>query len=155
MTPERVARPALLDVNVLIALAWPNHIHHPAAKAWFERHHRDGWATTPVSEAGFVRVSSNRAAMQPSTTPALAMELLGEMVRVEGHEFWVDDIPVVTGGRGDSSLIGSHRHVTDGHLVALAERHGGRLMTFDSRITRLLGDRDAALVDVLEGERTR
>ena len=24
----------LLDVNVLIALAWPNHVHHAAAHTW-------------------------------------------------------------------------------------------------------------------------
>ena len=26
---------ALPDVNVLIALAWPNHVHHDAARSWF------------------------------------------------------------------------------------------------------------------------
>lgn len=25
----------LLDVNVLVALAWPNHVHHEAVQAWF------------------------------------------------------------------------------------------------------------------------
>ena len=38
---------ALLDVNVLIALAWPNHVHHVAARAWFEEHREEGWATCP------------------------------------------------------------------------------------------------------------
>ena len=36
---------ALLDVNVLIALVWPNHVHHEAARAWFTRRRKDGWAT--------------------------------------------------------------------------------------------------------------
>ena len=26
---------ALLDVNVLVALAWPNHVHHTQAHRWF------------------------------------------------------------------------------------------------------------------------
>jgi predicted nucleic acid-binding protein len=32
----------LLDVNVLIALAWPNHVHHDLAQTWFERNRRHG-----------------------------------------------------------------------------------------------------------------
>ena len=27
---------ALPDVNVLVALAWPNHVHHEQARGWFE-----------------------------------------------------------------------------------------------------------------------
>ena len=47
---------ALPDVNVLIALAWPNHVHHDAARSWFAESRATGWATCPVTEAGFVRV---------------------------------------------------------------------------------------------------
>lgn len=63
---------ALLDVNVLVALAWTNHVHHEAATSWFRTHGARGWATSPFTEAGFVRVSSNRSAMLTSTTPATA-----------------------------------------------------------------------------------
>jgi predicted nucleic acid-binding protein len=27
---------SLLDVNVLVAFAWPNHVHHAAAQHWFD-----------------------------------------------------------------------------------------------------------------------
>lgn len=36
---------ALLDINVLLALAWPSHQHHAAAHGWFARESRHGWAT--------------------------------------------------------------------------------------------------------------
>jgi predicted nucleic acid-binding protein len=53
------ARPAtaLLDINVLVALAWPNHVHHETALHWFEVNHTYGWATSPLTQSGFVRVS--------------------------------------------------------------------------------------------------
>ena len=35
----------LLDVNVLLALAWPTHQHHGAAHQWFRQESRHGWAT--------------------------------------------------------------------------------------------------------------
>lgn len=148
MTPRRPSRVGLLDVNLLIALAWPNHTHHDRARDWFRRHHRNGWATTPFTEAGFVRVSSNRAAVETATTPHLALQLLARMTAIAGHRFWVDDLTLVTGASGDSELITSYPDVTDAHLLAIAERHHGRLVTLDARIARLVGDRDPAVLDV-------
>lgn len=143
-----VARCALLDVNVLIALAWPNHTHHRTAHTWFEHHQQAQWATTAVTETGFVRVSSNRAAIAAATSPQLAIELLAAMTALGGHEFWVDDVPLVSAGSVDDGLITSHLAVTDAHLLALAERHGGTLVTFDKRIARLLGTHDPAVLSI-------
>ncbi len=92
-------------------------------------------------------MSSNRAAIPTATTPGLARELLSQLTMLPGHEFWVDDVPLVTGRESDLDLLVSHRDVTDAHLLALAERHGGRLVTFDSKLHRLLGERDPALLD--------
>ena len=147
MTAAR--RTALLDVNVLIALAWPNHAHHAAARQWFGTHAQHGWATTPITESGFVRVSSNRAAIPTATSPVLALEVLTAMTGLDRHEFWVDDVARVTAGWGDPVLIRSHRDVTDAHLLSLAERHQGVLVTFDAKIALLLGARPAELVSIL------
>ena len=54
----------LLDVNVLIALTWPNHVHHDAARSWFTEVRNTGWATCPLTEAGFVRISCNPSAVK-------------------------------------------------------------------------------------------
>lgn len=51
----------LLDVNVLLALAWPTHVHHAAAQTWFAQHCHDGWATCQFTELAFARLS-----MQPA-----------------------------------------------------------------------------------------
>jgi uncharacterized protein len=67
---------ALLDVNVLVALAWPNHIHHRAAHRWYAAHRAQGWATCPPTQAGFVRVSSNAKALPGAKSPRDAFELL-------------------------------------------------------------------------------
>lgn len=47
----------LLDANVLLALYDPRHVHHASARSWFED--VDLWATTPLTEAAFVRLVSN------------------------------------------------------------------------------------------------
>ncbi|BBX95934.1 type II toxin-antitoxin system VapC family toxin [Mycobacterium lacus] len=123
---------ALLDVNVLIALSWRNHAHHVAAREWFTRSSSSGWATTPITELGFVRISSNRRLMQVSTTPATAIAQLEALRRLPGHAFWPDDVPLVVGEGGDRAAVSTHRIVTDRHLIALAARYGGRLLTFDA-----------------------
>src|SRR5713226_6496670 len=49
---------ALLDVNVLVALFDPAHVHHEAAHAWFGANRKNRWATCALTENGFVRVLS-------------------------------------------------------------------------------------------------
>lgn len=129
---------ALLDVNVLVALAWPNHVHHEAAHRWFAgRHKRDGWATCSLTEGGFVRVSSNPALPQ-ARSPREALELLRRMVAIPGHHFWSDDVSLARDEVGLADRIVGHRQVTDAHLLRLAIRREGRLATFDRGVAELV-----------------
>lgn len=141
----------LLDVNLLISLAWPNHVHHAPARAWFTARRGQPWATTPVTESGFVRVSSNPSAIPTSVTPGEARSLLSEIRKVEGHLFLPDDVELVIGDeRMLAGRIVGHRQVTDAHLLALARRHGARLATLDRAVTAMAGDAasDVVLVPV-------
>lgn len=131
---------ALPDVNVLVAATWPNHRGHRAARGWFGEVQE--WATTPFTEAGFVRVSSNRAALATSTSPALALELLRRLCELRGHVFWPDTVQgVVPPGLGPR--LRGHRQVTDAHLLAVSEGQGGHLVTFDRGVAELATDRSA------------
>lgn len=127
----------LLDVNVLIALAWPNHVHHAAARAWFVTKAQDAWATTPMTEAGFVRVSANHRAMPTSVTPAEALQMLDHIRERPGHSFLLDDVERVVGEAVPAERVVGHRQVTDAHLLAVAHRHQARLATFDRGMREL------------------
>jgi predicted nucleic acid-binding protein len=50
---------SLPDVNVLLALAWTNHIHHDAAHRWFAHNAEAGWATCLHTQSAFLRLSLN------------------------------------------------------------------------------------------------
>lgn len=128
----------LLDVNVLVALAWPNHVHHAAAVHWFLETGQYSWATTPATETGFVRVSSNRAIIPEAKRAAEAIVLLRQLTERDGHVFWVDDIPFTRSELVAAERIIGHRQVTEAHLVALALRHRGRLATFDGGMAAIL-----------------
>ena len=142
----------LLDVNVLVAVAWPNHIHHEAALHWFSDNHRRGWATCPVTESAFVKVSSNARAVPEAKSPAEAIHLLKRLTTLDGHVFWTDDISIARSELVAAERILGYRQVTDAQLVAVALRHRGRLVTFDRGIEHVVpADVDVAdLMVVLE-----
>ena len=131
-------RPALLDVNLLVALAWPNHVHHAVAHAWFQRNQSNGWATCPVSQAGFVRVSSNKKIIPEARTPREAMRLLQRITELPHHQFWSDDIDFASSSLIATEKLLGFRQVTDAHLLAIALRHEGRLATLDRGLRSII-----------------
>ena len=116
--------------------------------AWFRRRGSRAWATTPVTEAGFVRVSSNTSAIPTAVTPHEALALLDRMREVAGHMFLADDVPLVVGAFVDPERVASYRHVTDAHLLAVARRHGASLVTLDRGLAALAGGEDVVVVPV-------
>jgi uncharacterized protein len=132
----------LLDVNVLVSLAWPNHIHHAAALRWFRGRGGQPWATTPFTETGFVRVSSNTAAIPSAVSPHEAIGMLRRMREVPGHQFLTDDVPMVLGSEVELERLRSYRQVTDAHLLAVARRNQARLATFDAGVALLGTEQD-------------
>lgn len=131
---------ALLDVNVLVALAWPTHVHHDPAVRWFTDHVPAPWATAPVTQAGFIRVSSNRRVLPDARSPGEAAAVLRAITDLAGHEFWPDGIDLVRAPEVSFDRLSGYRQVTDAHLVALAIRHDGQLVTFDAAATGLADD---------------
>ena len=140
---------ALLDVNVLIALAWPNHVHHAAARSWFEEHRSDGWATCLVTEAGFVRVSCNPAAVRRTVTPLDATGLLMRLTRLGSHTFWPLDRSIAELPEAIAARLQGYRQVTDAVLLAAAMQRGGRLATLDGGIEGLVSADERPYVCVI------
>jgi uncharacterized protein len=124
-------------VNVLVALAWPNHIHHRQAVGWFVGIRDDGWATCPITESGFVRVSSNSRVFPDARTPSEATTLLAALRSKGTHRFWEDDVSVVDDSCGVFATAVGYRQITDAHLLTLAIRRGGALATFDRGVATL------------------
>ncbi len=129
---------ALLDVNLLVALAWPNHVHHRAALRWFTANRESGWATCSVTQSGFVRISSNPRSFSHAKTPREALLLLRRIVALPHHVFWTDDVSFATTPFLDPRKLLGYRQVSDAHLLALALRHGGCLATLDRGVGELV-----------------
>ena len=132
MTP----RVALLDVNLLVALFFADHVHHDLAHDWFEDHRRHGWATCPITENGFVRVACRQPSADGPLRPEVAVELLARFRRDRAHHSWTDAVSLTDDTLFASQFIRGHAHVTDVYLLGLAQRMGGCLATFDRSIPR-------------------
>jgi toxin-antitoxin system PIN domain toxin len=130
----RSDRVALLDVNVLLALANPDHAHHELAHDWFADHRSHGWATCATTQNGFVRVLSNAAARAGTFRPSEVLELLRRFCSAREHVFWPDAVSLTDASLFNPSLIRGHRQVSDVYLLGLAKKMGGYLATFDAGI---------------------
>lgn len=127
-------RVALLDVNVLVALFDPDHIHHEPAHDWFTDHRAQGWATCPVTENGFVRVIANPAyGLEPVRVGAVITRL--SAFKASGHHvFWPDAVSIDDAARFSPALVSGYRQLTDLYLLGLAVHMQGCLATFDRSI---------------------
>jgi uncharacterized protein len=137
---------ALLDVNALVALAWDSHVHHARMRAWFAEHSSRGWATCPITESGFVRVSSNPKVLPSAIGIDAARAVLEALRGVEGHRFLSDDVSL---NDSDVPVMTGHRQVTDAHLLTLARRRGVPMLTFDAGVLTLAGGHDVELLAAL------
>jgi toxin-antitoxin system PIN domain toxin len=142
-------KPYLLDVNVLIALAWPSHVHHHEAQDWFGRVRKSGFRTCPLTQTGFVRISCNPKFTPDAVSPADAMALLDRITALPQHAFWPDDLVLGEALRAERLLIG-HRQISDAYLVALASAHRGVLATFDRGVLSLSGAAKHGAVELLQ-----
>jgi uncharacterized protein len=144
-----VRRVALLDVNVLVALFDPDHVHHEAAHGWLKSNRKHGWATCPLTENGLIRILSNVAYAGVHESPAGVRRRLAAFCASGHHEFWPDKVSLRDERLFDLSAVG-HSHLTDVYLLGLATGRGGRLATFDRRIpVRAVTGADEALLEVI------
>ena len=127
-------RIALLDVNVLIALIDPQHVHHQPAHAWFQAHGAEGWASCPLTQSALLRTPGNPRYPNSPGSPAVLMPLLQELLARPAHVFWPDSLSWNEADLFLSDELLHHGHITNTYLLALAVHHEGVLISFDQRL---------------------
>lgn len=136
-------KPYLLDVNVLIALLDPSHVHHDRAHDWFGAHGQDAWLSCPTTQNGTIRVVSHPKYSNTQPVPAV-IESLESLTRVGGHRFIEDAVSLLAHEVRRSKFLTSSQ-VTDTYLLHLAVAADARLATFDRRMATeaVVGGADA------------
>lgn len=126
----------LLDPNVLIALAWPNHTEHERVQEWFARERGKGWATCIVTQLAFIRVSCS-ATVPHRVSPSVAQRYLSEITSLPDHSFWPEPMQGYAHAAFTLTLPNvTNVSVTEAYLATLAMIHGGKLATLDEQLAK-------------------
>lgn len=124
----------LPDVNTLLALLDPMHVHHGTVCRWFES--RAPWRMLPCPhvENGVIRVASQSAYPNRPGTSAQVRVILQNFISAVGAESCTSSISLLQ----DSILLKPETltppRIADLYLLALAVANGARLATLDQRI---------------------
>jgi toxin-antitoxin system PIN domain toxin len=123
---------SLPDVNVLLALAWSNHVHHASAHAWFAKASGAGWATCILTQSAFLRLSLNPQVVGVSLDCQSAIKLLTTLVSHPQHQY-PDVAPAITRTPFEQLIprINGYHQVSDATLLHFARFHNMKLVTFD------------------------
>jgi uncharacterized protein len=130
----------LLDLNALIALAEPDHEFHKPVGKWFQAEGKENWGVCPLTEAGFIRITTHPRFRPATRSVQQASAILASFAEHPGYRYWpiVDSWAALTAPF--SARIFGHQQVTDAYLLGLAVKEHGVLVTFDSGFRMLAGD---------------
>ena len=142
----------LLDVNVLIARADPNHSLHGPVKSWLGSIARQLIATCPIVENGFVRIFGHPNYPGGPGSIDCAIRHLEAIRRLPNHRFIGDDLSLDAPNLFHSFDNISSRDLTDVYLLALAANKGIQFATFDQNIdpSSVVGGVDSLTVILCE-----
>jgi hypothetical protein len=143
-------RKHLLDLNVLIALVDSAHQHYQKAQDWFISSGQHHWALCPLTEAGFLRVTTNPAYRPQPRTFAEAIAILQALKGHTNYWYWEIDKSWVELTAPFAAQIRGHQQVTDAYLLGLAIQQKGVLVTFDKGVQYMAGAEFSRNVLVLE-----
>lgn len=134
------------DVNVLVARLLVDHVHHEVVSRWWSG--VDRIALTPITESGLVRLLLNPAVVLRTTATASVLSAVDRLRSSHRVEFRMDDTSLTEPLVNLDGLVG-HRQTTDFHLLNLAVRWGGTLVTLDGRLERAVHRDDRRHLEVL------
>jgi hypothetical protein len=124
----------LLDVNVIIALIDPSHVHHDRAHAWFGATGNADWLSCPITQNAAIRIVSHPKYSNAQSSPAVVVESVRSLTAVGNHRFIPDRISLLDQNIVDADALLSSNQLTDTYLLALAVDAEAQLATFDTTL---------------------
>jgi predicted nucleic acid-binding protein len=124
----------LPDVNTLLALLDPMHVHHEAAHQWYASQSPMQIVLCSHVENGVIRVASQPKYPNYLGTGARVREALGNFARQLKTRSCDREVSLLNDGVLVKPELLTPSSVTDLYLLALASVNGIRLATFDQKI---------------------
>jgi len=140
MQRAKLSKPRyLLDLNALIALVDPDSRQYSAMQTWFDLQGKNDWGVCPLTEAGFIRVTTNPIYKGSGRSVAQATSILQKLSVQPGYRYWMINHKWADVTAPFEMRVTGHQQVTDAYLLGLAIIEKGILVTFDRAIKYLAG----------------
>lgn len=137
----------LLDVNLLIALIWPEHAHHRIASRWLGNSNEQGFATCAMTESAFLRLIRNPLICPDGPTMKAALSILDQIHLMPGYSY-IETMPspLEPVFKKLISLTQGYRQIPDAYLLGVAAHNGIKLATLDSKLVDTFGTEHIELI---------
>ncbi len=99
----------------------------------------ESWGICPLTEAGFVRVTTNPAYRPGPSTLEQAIAILQAIKGHPGYRYWGIDESRITLTAPFADRIFGHQQVRDAYLLGLAIKEDGVVVTFDAGLRYMAG----------------
>ena len=96
---------ALLDVNVLIALLDPMHVHHEPAHQWFAQRGDLAWASCALTQNAVLRILGHPRYPNSPGSPAVVATVLQQLMCHPRHQFWPVSFSLLTASEVQASAL--------------------------------------------------
>lgn len=134
-------KPCLVDVAVILPLMVRTHLHHDAARRWFDGLEPGEAGLCRMAQLAVVRLLGNPAVMKQDAIPAAAAwKLLEDLLRDERVDFVKEPsdldrvLPALL-----AHPLPAHKLVADAYLAAFAIASSRRMVTFDKGFRQFSG----------------
>ena len=135
----------LLDVNVLLALAWSNHEQHEVAHAWCAEQRRFRWASCPTTQSASSASPCSRQSSNGTFPVLMRWSFYRKILNARDTSFGLKIERSMRCWMHSVRRLVGHQQVTDACLLSLAIRHKGNLATFDHGVLALLASNSPAI----------
>jgi toxin-antitoxin system PIN domain toxin len=130
----------LLGINVWLPLTFDSHVHHPAAKSWFDGLTGEVCSFCRLTREGFLRLATNHQVFGPHALTLREAWQAYDTFRSEPRIAFADEPPgLETQWRSFTQGRSFSPHVwNDAYLAAFAQAAGYEVVTFDKAFSQYL-----------------
>lgn len=137
----------LLDVNVLLALAYPKNTFHEATKRWFVNLNDRSFATCALTESALLRLLRNTTIIPTAPSIEVCMSMLSQIRATPGHRFLKNlPSPIEPAIEKEILHVRGYRQMPDAYLIGLAVYHGFQFATLDAKLVETYGPEHIELI---------
>ena len=140
----------LLDINILLGIAWEDQQAHATVFSWFSELGRHSFATCAITQSGFVRISASAKFRPDPVSIREALQAMDMLIEMPGHLFWPIDIGLREATASFVDKLFGPLQLTDAYLLGIAIANDGVLVTRDRAIPQLAGKPLAKHILLLE-----